>query len=137
LNSTADEVEVMVEDGTVWDIQQISEDTPIPIPDANADGIVSQIEIQPDGIVAEAQVDVEIAHTYIGDLLVTAVCPDGTEVVLHNKTGGGADNLDQSYSVTECNGQPAAGLWQLMVSDHANIDTGELSTWTVKIDLAD
>jgi len=36
-------------------------------------------------------------HTFIGNLIVTLVAPDGTTYLLHNRTGGGTDNIDQTY----------------------------------------
>ena len=44
------------------------------------------------GTVAAIAVEVDISHSYIGDLRVSLDSPAGTEVVLHGRTGGGTDN---------------------------------------------
>ncbi|MEH1014169.1 S8 family serine peptidase, partial [Micromonospora sp. CPCC 206060] len=44
-------------------------------------------------------VAVDIVHTYIGDLVVSLIAPDGTAYALHNRTGGSADNINQTYTV--------------------------------------
>ena len=48
---------------------------------------------------ATAQIDVNIVHTYIGDLVVDLIAPDGTAYILHNRAGGSADNINQTYTV--------------------------------------
>ena len=48
---------------------------------------------------ATATVEVHIVHTYIGDLVVTLIAPDGSSYVLHNRAGGSTDNIDQTYTV--------------------------------------
>ena len=48
---------------------------------------------------ATAQIDVSIVHTYIGDLVVDLIAPDGSVYNLHNRAGGSADNINQTYTV--------------------------------------
>ena len=38
-------------------------------------------------------------HTYIGDLVVDLVAPDGSVYNLHNRAGGSADNINPTYTV--------------------------------------
>ncbi|MCB1641906.1 MAG: S8 family serine peptidase, partial [Xanthomonadales bacterium] len=45
------------------------------------------------------QVHVNIVHTYIGDLQVYLIAPDGSSYTLHNRSGGGTDNINQTYTV--------------------------------------
>jgi serine protease len=85
-------------EGTV-DTQFPSTDTPIAIPDNNVVGITSTINVNRPIALQEVQVDLNITHTFIGDLRVTLRSPQGTEVVLHNRTGGATDNIVQSYSL--------------------------------------
>ncbi len=47
---------------------------------------------------ATATVEVHIVHTYIGDLIVTLIAPDGSTYPLHNRAGGSTDNIDQTYT---------------------------------------
>ena len=77
-------------------------------------------------------VEVHIVHTYQGDLVVTLVAPDGTGYVLHNRTGGSADNIDQTYTVN-LSTEIANGTWRLRVQDAAAIDTGFINSWTLTL----
>ncbi|WP_109506649.1 M14 family zinc carboxypeptidase [Nocardioides speluncae] len=79
---------------------------------------------------ATAKVAVNIQHTYIGDLKVDLIAPDGTVYVLHNRSGGSADNINTTYTVN-LSSEVANGTWKLRVNDNANIDTGKLDTWTL------
>ena len=79
---------------------------------------------------ATLQVEVNITHTYIGDLVVTLVAPDGSLYVLHNRAGGSADNIVTTYTVN-ASSEVANGTWKLRVSDQANIDVGTLNVWSL------
>jgi Zn-dependent metalloprotease len=77
-------------------------------------------------------VEVHIVHTYIGDLVISLVAPDGTAYTLHNRAGGSTDNIDTTYSVN-LSGEAASGLWTLRVQDAASIDTGYLNSWNLSL----
>ena len=77
-------------------------------------------------------VEVHIVHTYIGDLVVSLIAPDGTAYVLHNRAGGSTDNIDQTYTVNLA-GEAPNGTWTLRVQDAASIDTGYLDSWTLSL----
>lgn len=81
---------------------------------------------------ATSEAEVHIKHTYIGDLVVSLVAPDGTASVLHNKTGGDTDNLDQVYTVN-LSGDVANGTWKLRVQDVASQDVGTIDTWSLNL----
>jgi serine protease len=75
-------------------------------------------------------VAVNIVHTYIGDLKVDLVAPDGSVYVLHNRSGGSADNINQTYTVN-LSSEPLNGTWRLRVNDNANADTGYINSWSI------
>jgi serine protease len=79
---------------------------------------------------ATTQVKVKILHTYIGELKVDLVAPDGSVYVLHNRSGGSADNIDQTYTVN-LSGEAMNGMWMLRVNDNAWGDTGRLDSWSI------
>jgi subtilisin-like proprotein convertase family protein len=79
-----------------------------------------------------ATVEVHIVHTWIGDLIVTLIAPDGTPYPLHNRTGGSTDNIDQTYTVN-LSPEPANGTWKLRVLDAAGGDTGRIDSWTLDL----
>jgi len=77
-------------------------------------------------------VEVHILHTYIGDLIVSLIAPDGSAYVLHNRAGGSADNINQTYTVN-LSTEAANGTWRLRVQDAAAIDTGTIDSWTLNL----
>jgi hypothetical protein len=77
-----------------------------------------------------AQVAVNIVHTYIGDLKVDLVAPDGSVYVLHNRSGGSANNINRSYTVN-LSSEALNGTWKLRVNDNYNSDTGYINSWSV------
>ncbi|MGY0232109.1 proprotein convertase P-domain-containing protein [Longispora urticae] len=81
---------------------------------------------------ATSTVAVNILHTYIGDLVVSLVAPDGSAYVLHNRAGGSADNINQTYTVNLAS-EVANGAWKLQVQDAATADVGTIDTWTLNL----
>lgn len=79
---------------------------------------------------ATLKVGVDIKHTYIGDLKVDLVAPDGTVYTLHNHTGSGTDNILQTYTVN-ASAEVANGVWKLRVNDNASQDTGKIDAWNL------
>ena len=75
-------------------------------------------------------VAVNIVHTYRGDLKVDLVAPDGSVYVLHNRTGGSADNIVSTYTVN-LSSEALNGTWNLRVNDNANGDTGYINSWSI------
>ncbi len=75
-------------------------------------------------------VAVNITHTYKGDLKVDLVAPDGSVYVLHNRTGGSADNIIQTFTVN-LSTEALNGIWNLRVNDNASGDTGTLNSWSI------
>ncbi|NUT20620.1 MAG: M4 family peptidase [Hamadaea sp.] len=77
-------------------------------------------------------VEVHIVHTYVGDLVVSLVAPDGTVYALRNRTGGSADNIDQTFTVN-LSSEVRNGTWNLRVQDAASVDTGYINSWTLTL----
>ncbi|MFF5451160.1 M28 family metallopeptidase [Streptomyces sp. NPDC012950] len=73
-------------------------------------------------------VGVDIVHTYKGDLIVDLVAPDGSVYNLHNRSGGSADNIVQTYTVN-ASSEVANGAWKLRVQDKAAADTGYINAF--------
>ena len=51
--------------------------------------------------------------------------------VLHNRAGGSADNIQQTFTVN-LSSEPANGTWTLRVRDAASADTGSINSWTLE-----
>ncbi|QGV82472.1 S8 family peptidase [Streptomyces ficellus] len=78
---------------------------------------------------AALKVDVDIKHTWRGDLVVDLVAPDGTAYRLKNSSGNdSADNVLASYTV-DASAETANGTWKLQVRDVATGDTGYIDSW--------
>lgn len=111
------------------------------IPDHDPAGIASTIALDGEGEVRSLRLRVDITHTYIGDLVVSLVAPSGRRAVLHNRDGGGQDNLIAEYSaqttpgLAALVGEPAQGNWVLVVSDLAGRDVGKLNRWSLEVTL--
>ncbi len=76
------------------------------------------------------QVQVAIQHTYIGDLKVDLVAPDGSVYVLHNRSGGSANNINKTYTVN-LSSESLNGSWKLRVNDNGWWDTGKIDSWSI------
>ncbi|MGA5873415.1 S8 family peptidase [Streptomyces cinereoruber] len=79
---------------------------------------------------ATLKVGVDVKHTYIGDLKVDLVAPDGSVYTLHNRTGSGTDNIVQTYTVN-ASSEVVNGVWRLRVNDNASQDTGKIDAWNL------
>jgi|GEM_PF-2874540 len=115
------------------------------IPDSSTVGVTDYIAVTgatATGCTVDSiTVDVDITHTYIGDLRVTLTSPGGVPVVLHDATGGTAENIIGTYPttltpfapLTTFAGLPAAGNWTMRVADLSSTDVGTFNTWGLHI----
>jgi hypothetical protein len=106
----------------------------ISIPDNDPKGITSTLNIDEGGTIGELVVNLNVSHTFRGDLRVE-LHHGGKVVVLHDMTGGSDDNLVGSYTVSDFIGADLAGEWKLVVSDRAAIDLGQLDAWSLDVRL--
>jgi subtilisin-like proprotein convertase family protein len=106
-----------------------------------------------------------IAHTFVGDLVITLFSPAGTSVTVVNRRGGTRENIcnlllddDGGFpplsSLTSVTGQTVAGsfasdapllafdgqnpngIWRVNVSDNSSVDTGSLLRFSLIISTA-
>ncbi|MDH6612595.1 Zn-dependent metalloprotease [Streptomyces sp. SAI-208] len=113
-----------------WQIAYVyASSTRVDIPD-NGAAVESPVTITGrDGNASTTtKVYVNIVHTYRGDLTVDLVGPNGTVYSLLNRSGGSADNVDQTFTV-DASAQPLNGTWKLRVQDRASIDVGYIARW--------
>jgi subtilisin-like proprotein convertase family protein len=94
------------------------------------------------GILTRLRVSLDISHTFIGDLNVELLVPNGRRAVLHAQTQGDQDNIVRSIDSQTSSmlapliGQPAQGQWLLRISDRAKQDVGTLKRWSLQVDTA-
>jgi len=113
------------------------------IPDADSTGITDGVEVTAAGIVNGIEIEVDIDHSYRGDLRVSLIIPDGTSITLHDREGGSASDLKARYTPANTpafaaliqNQPSAAGTWALHVVDLASWDVGKLNRWRLKFDV--
>ncbi|MEW2059857.1 S8 family peptidase [Streptomyces sp. NPDC007002] len=75
------------------------------------------------------QVPVNISHTYIGDLKIDLVAPNGTVFNLKAfGSGGSSDDVVTTYTVN-ASSVTANGTWKLRVQDNWTYDTGRINSW--------
>jgi subtilisin-like proprotein convertase family protein len=115
---------------------------------------VSAISSNESGNIDSIEVTVNVTHSWIGDLVIALVHPDGTSINLWNRTcnnpqngninvtfkdGAGAivcaSPTTGTYSPVQALapfiGKPKSGTWTLRVTDFFNGDTGTLNSWSV------
>ncbi|HEY7560220.1 MAG TPA: M36 family metallopeptidase [Candidatus Binatia bacterium] len=111
------------------------------IPDNDPTGVSSNISIAQSGSAQRIKVGVDIAHTFIGDLRVELVSPSGQQALLHDRFGGGEDNLIRIYdsllhpALATLTHQPIEGNWELRVKDLAGRDVGKFNKWSLELAL--
>lgn len=108
-------------------------DESVEIPDNDPVGVTSTIEVPTNGAVSSVTVEFDISHTYRGDLTVRLI-HGSTIVTLHDRAGGGEDDLQATFELSDFEGEDRGGAWQLQVIDNANADTGVLNGWLLLIE---
>ena len=92
--------------------------------------VTSSINVTGSGDAGSITVDVDIKHTYIGDISIVLVAPSGATATLRTRSGGSADDIVETYTVNAA-GQDKNGTWTLRVTDSAYLDTGYIDSWSI------
>jgi len=132
-------------------------DVPVTIPDNEVVTVTSTIEITDFGIVDDVDiVDLDISHTWVADLDITLISPEGTVVALVDGICGQNDDMlisfddDASPGAPPCpptdggtyqptsplaalNGEEMHGTWTIRVSDTFDEDGGTINGWDLAI----
>lgn len=109
------------------------------IPDDDPAGTTSALVLHSAAAVSSVTLDVDVTHTYVGDLQVTLAGPDGTTARVHDRGGGGADNLIATFTsepggaLAGLVGRAAGGTWRLTCVDRAGRDVGKLNRWRLAV----
>ncbi|MFG2893159.1 M4 family metallopeptidase [Streptomyces sp. NPDC048248] len=101
----------------------------VAIPDAGS-AVTSPVAVTRSGNAPSTlKADVDIVHTYRGDLVVDLIAPDGTAYRLKNSSAtDSADNVKATYTVN-ASSETANGTWKLRVQDVYARDTGYINGW--------
>lgn len=81
---------------------------------------------------ATARVDLKVAHSYIGDLVIELVSPTGLRLPIHDRNGAAMNNIDRSYTFSLL-GQAADGVWRIEARDVELSTTGKIDSWTLTL----
>ena len=103
----------------------------VEIPDNSPEGASSVITVADDLTIFGTTADVDITHTWSGDLVLTLISAQGTEVTLQSNEGGSDDDIVKSFTSTVFNSEVATGDWTLNVEDTAGADTGNINGWSL------
>lgn len=137
---------------------------PVSIPDNNPAGATATLTVPGSIVIGDVNLNLtNITHTFIGDLVVQLIAPDGTNITMINRIPNGtgnnfnsnftntilddeAVNLIQSQTgfVTNASFKPANplsgfdgkagnGTWTLKIIDQAAIDVGTITSWSLTI----
>ncbi|MEU9946221.1 M28 family metallopeptidase [Streptomyces lavendulae] len=102
------------------------------IPDSPGAAVTSPITVS--GVTGNApattKVDVNIVHTYRGDLVINLIAPDGTAYLLKNSSSDSAANVIATYTVN-ASSEVANGVWKLQVKDVGAQDVGYINSWKI------
>ena len=101
------------------------------------------ITVASSGPLKDIKVSLDLQHSYVGDLDVKLIAPNGTEVKLHARGGRNARDLVGTFGadlravddLKKFIGVDVNGAWQLKVVDLAGQDTGTLNSWSLEIDV--
>ncbi len=140
LNSWSLEVQGTVDSGgPETAIIELSDAPGERIPDNDPIGITRSLSTDATGRLRDITVDVDISHSYVSDLIVTLISPEGSAIDLHRLFGGSSDDVVKTYDMTTSPalaglvGESVAGAWELKVSDHAQRDIGKLNRWALRL----
>ena len=134
----------------------VAEGLPIDISATGTPTISSKIPFYDDIALADINVNLELDHTYLADLVVKLISPAGTTVVLLSSSCGDLQNINATFDDDapnfNCNGDPAIsgmvkplgslgsfkgesilGEWTLEINDNAASDGGALKAFSLDI----
>jgi subtilisin-like proprotein convertase family protein len=101
-----------------------------------------RVELSRECAIQDIEVDVEIHHSYVGDLLVQLQSPSGTTATLHRYGGQARAHLERTYTTRDTRalrqliGERGAGTWVMTVRDNAEIDIGTFDGFKLRVTCA-
>ena len=131
-------------------------DVPVIIPDNTASTVNTVITATGDAPIQKVSVALDISHTWVSDLTVTLISPEGTEVQLFSDECDDADDVQATFDdsgeplvcgetpvlsgmiqpselLAAFNGELPEGEWVLEVSDAFDEDGGAINSWNLTI----
>jgi len=92
----------------------------------------STIHFDEDVDLSSMKANLDVSHTWRGDLVVKLTSPSGKTATLSNREGGSRDDIKGSFDLSEAfKGESTKGDWTLTVEDKAARDEGTLNSWSL------
>lgn len=106
----------------------------VSIPDNDATGAFSNLDIDDRGTITAMKATVDIDHPYKGDLTVVLqrLGQPGESLLVEADASSGPFG-NRTFVVNDFNGEDAQGTWRLVVSDLAASDVGTLQGWSLEV----
>jgi subtilisin-like proprotein convertase family protein len=100
------------------------------------------ILVNNEGLLRSINVDIDISHSHVADLIIHLIAPNGKNRTLHNRSGRSDNQLKGNYprtltpseSLNEFIGTQINGNWILRVFDAASGDSGTLNSWKLNLE---
>lgn len=133
---------------------------PLPIPSVGTSGVTTNtLNFRDTREIQDVNVRVDLEHTFVGDLEIYLMAPDGTETLLFNNRGTSGDNLTSTVfddeaataiaaasapftgsfrpdqALNRFDGKSAAGNWTLRIVDTTSLNAGQLLSWSIDFTL--
>jgi subtilisin-like proprotein convertase family protein len=117
----------------------------LPIPDPPVGEVVSTQTCAESGTIDWVRVYVDVEHDWIGQLQIELTSPQGTSVLLHDRTGQWDDDvvgwypdaLEPAEDLAAFIGENLHGDWSLTVRDEVYGIQGVLGSWCLEIGYAE
>ncbi|RXZ32784.1 hypothetical protein D9O50_15410 [Oxalobacteraceae bacterium CAVE-383] len=115
------------------------------IPDGNLTGLSNSLTVQSGIQLESAQINVELDHPMIGDLIIRLISPSGNVSILMDRTGkapgsdvtvrgdASGETVGFSFNTTHVRGESSGGTWTLQVVDAATGAVGTLKSWDLDL----
>ena len=141
------------------DCLSAAQTTPLPIPDGvgqNQPGmtVISELTVTENETISDIQLNLNVTHSWIGDLVLVLEHPDGTQATVWNRNCNNPqrsninatfkDNAGAIVCATPTSGifspsqpfsvflnKPTAGVWKLRAADFFINDTGTVNQWSL------
>nr|VFK39652.1 MAG: M6 family metalloprotease domain-containing protein [Candidatus Kentron sp. SD]VFK45082.1 MAG: M6 family metalloprotease domain-containing protein [Candidatus Kentron sp. SD]VFK78264.1 MAG: M6 family metalloprotease domain-containing protein [Candidatus Kentron sp. SD] len=103
------------------------------IPDRDPNGVTDTVTIARSGKITALGLQVDISHTYAGDLKIEFLTPHGKATLKEQDIEDHTDDWRRAYNIGGLEGKPMAGNWSLKVIDVASGDIGILNSWKLTV----
>jgi len=133
----------------------------VPLAVGPAAGVITEstLEIIDEYLVGDVNLTLDLEHTFVSDLTIELISPEGTSIILSSLNGGGGENyqvttfndealtyitdgsapFDGEYkpfpgSLSLFDAELVTGTWTLRITDNVNSDGGTLNDWSLRIE---